>query len=203
MPIQFSVAIRNALLDAIETQGGTLPFLDLFNGTLPATCATANAGTQIASGQLPSDWMAAAGSGAKAKTGTWTTTGVSGAGAGTAAQYWRLFASDHTTCIAQGSVGPASNPTQAGTWSANSTAVTLSGTNSAIVVGMTVTGTGIQAGTYVSAISGTALTLSQNALVAGSGTTLTFAGDMTLDNTSVANNQIVTASSFTLTAGNS
>lgn len=202
MSIQFSTAIRNALLDAIETAGGTSPFLDLFNGTLPANCAAANAGTQIASGQLPSDWMAAASSGSKQKTGTWQTTGVSGAGAGTVAQYWRLFASDHTTCIAQGSIGPASNPTQTGTWSANSTSVTLSGSNAAIVPGMAVSGTGIQAGTTVAAISGTSLTLSQNALVAGSGATLTFQGDMTLDNTSIAQNQVVTASSFTLTAGN-
>jgi hypothetical protein len=200
--IQFSELVRNARLNAIETQAGTLPFLDIFNGTLPANCAAANAGTLIASGQLPSDWMAAAASGAKAKEGTWTITGAAGAGSGTAGQYWRLFASDHSTCVAQGSVGPSTDPTQTATWSAASTAVTLSGANAAIVPGMAVSGAGIQAGTIVAAVSGTSLTLSQNALVAGVGATLTFTADMKLDNTSIANTQVVTAATFTLTDGN-
>lgn len=53
--------------------------------------------------------------------------------------------------------------------------VTLQTANTAIVVGLTVTGTGIPAGTTVSAISGTALTLSQSATVSStSQTTLTF-----------------------------
>lgn len=53
--------------------------------------------------------------------------------------------------------------------------VTLQTANTAIVVGLTVTGTGIPAGTTVTAISGTALTLSQPATVSStSQTTLTF-----------------------------
>jgi hypothetical protein len=54
-----------------------------------------------------------------------------------------------------------------------STAVTLSGSNASIRVGQLITGTGINTPTYVAAISGTSLTLSQAA--SGSGTaTLSF-----------------------------
>ena len=57
---------------------------------------------------------------------------------------------------------------------ANSAAVTLTAANANILVGMAVTGTGIKAGTTVSAVSGTALTLSSTASAAGTGVTLTF-----------------------------
>ncbi|NMH26037.1 beta strand repeat-containing protein [Flavobacterium solisilvae] len=58
--------------------------------------------------------------------------------------------------------------------------VTLQAVNTAIVVGLTVTGTGIPTGTTVSAISGTALTLSQSATVSSSSqTTLTFSNVLT------------------------
>lgn len=56
-----------------------------------------------------------------------------------------------------------------------STAVTLSAANPDIKTGMLVTGTGIAAGTYVAAVSGTSVTLSANATATGSAT-LTFDG---------------------------
>ena len=69
--------------------------------------------------------------------------------------------------------------------------VTLQTANTAIVVGLTVTGTGIPAGTTVSAISGTALTLSQSATVSSSSqTTLTFSNVLTP--TTLCSSQIVT-----------
>jgi hypothetical protein len=62
--------------------------------------------------------------------------------------------------------------TQSGTMN-GTTAVTLSGSNASIKVGQYITGTSIAADTYVAAISGTSLTLSQNA--SGSSTsTLSF-----------------------------
>jgi len=62
--------------------------------------------------------------------------------------------------------------TQSGTMNAT-TAVTLSGSNASIKVGQLITGTSISTNTYVAAISGTSLTLSQNA--SGSSTsTLSF-----------------------------
>ena len=56
------------------------------------------------------------------------------------------------------------------TVTSGSTAVTLSGSNASIKVGQMITGTGIVSYTYVAAISGTSLTLSQNASASGSPT---------------------------------
>jgi hypothetical protein len=56
------------------------------------------------------------------------------------------------------------------TVTSGSTAVTLSATNASIRVGQYITGTGIASFTYVAAISGTSLTLSQNATATGTPT---------------------------------
>lgn len=101
MTVQLSTAVRNARLDAIETTIGTSAVLKIRTGAQPANCAAADSGTVLATLNLPSDWMAAASSGAKAMTGTWSD--PSADATGTAAHY-RLYASDGTTCGAQGSV---------------------------------------------------------------------------------------------------
>lgn len=100
MAVQLSVAVRNARLDAIESTIGTSPYLDLRTGAQPANCAAADAGTELAHIQLPSDFMAAAASGAKALAGTWQGTG---AAAGTAGHF-RIKNSGDTVCHVQGSV---------------------------------------------------------------------------------------------------
>lgn len=101
MAIQLSVAVRNARLDAIETAIGTAAVLKIRTGAAPATVATADSGTVLASLTLPSDWMAAASSGTKAKLGTWED--ASADAAGTAAHF-RIYASDGTTAHIQGTV---------------------------------------------------------------------------------------------------
>ena len=101
MAVQLSVAVRNAMLDAIETAVGTSAVLKIRTGAQPATVATADAGTVLATLNLPSDWMAAAASGAKALAGSWTD--ASADDTGTAAHY-RIYASDGTTAHLQGSV---------------------------------------------------------------------------------------------------
>ena len=101
MALQYSVSVRNAQLDAFETAIGTSAVLKIRTGSVPATCATADAGTVLATLTLPSDWMAAASSGSKAKNGTWED--ASADATGTAAHF-RLYASDGTTCHAQGTV---------------------------------------------------------------------------------------------------
>lgn len=130
MAFQFSVAARNAWLDAIETAAGTTPTLEIRSGAVPATCATADAGTVLATMTLPSDWMAAASSGSKAKLGTWEDASADATGT---AGHFRV--KQGATCHIQGSV--------------------------------TVTGGG---------------------------------GDMTVDNTSIAVDQTVTITAFTLNA---
>lgn len=101
MAVQFSVAVRNARLNAIEATIGTSPKLQLRTGAQPATCATADSGTLLIELTLPSDWVGAGSSGATALAGTWTGTAVA---AGTAAHY-RIKDSAGTTCHEQGSVG--------------------------------------------------------------------------------------------------
>jgi hypothetical protein len=97
--VQFSVTSRNAQLDAIETEAGTAAVLKIRSGARPATCATADAGTVLASMTLPSDWMGAAAAGAKALAGTWQDLLADATGT---AGHWRLYKSDGTTCCAQG-----------------------------------------------------------------------------------------------------
>jgi hypothetical protein len=101
MALQFSTTVRNARLDAIETAIGASAVLKIRTGAAPANCGTADSGTVLATCGLPSDWMAAASGGSKAKSGTWED--ASADGTGTAA-HWRLYASDGTTCHAQGTV---------------------------------------------------------------------------------------------------
>jgi len=66
--------------------------------------------------------------------------------------------------------------TSVGTASSGSTAVTLTASNTQILTGMLVTGTGIAAGTVVAAVSGTSVTLSANTSAAITAGTLTFNG---------------------------
>lgn len=99
--LQFSTAVRNARLDAIETAIGTSAVLKILTGTQPANCATADSGTVLATLSLPSDWMAAASSASKAKSGTWQDTSADNTGA---AGYFRIYDSTATTCHIQGDV---------------------------------------------------------------------------------------------------
>ena len=99
MPFQFSVAARNASLDAIETTVGTTPTLEIRSGTVPANCAAADAGTLLASMALPSDWLAAASGGSKTLLGTWQDASADAAGT---AGHFRI--KQGATCHIQGTV---------------------------------------------------------------------------------------------------
>nr|WP_298659388.1 hypothetical protein [uncultured Flavobacterium sp.] len=101
MTIQFSTAVRNARLDAIETTISTSAVLKIRTGAAPANVATADSGTVLATLTLPSDWMAAASSGSKAKSGTWEDTSADASGT---AAHFRVYASDGTTAHIQGTV---------------------------------------------------------------------------------------------------
>ncbi len=103
MPLQFSVAVRNARLAAIETTVGAAPTIEIRTGAVPANCAAADTGTVLATLPLPSDWMGAPSAGVVDLLGTWEDT--SSDATGTAA-HWRLKAG--STCHAQGTVGASS-----------------------------------------------------------------------------------------------
>jgi len=101
MALKFSVAVRNARLDAIETAIGASAVLNHRTGAAPAAITDADSGTVLATLSLPADWMAAASGGSKALAGTWQD--ASADATGTAAHF-RVYASDGTTQHIQGSV---------------------------------------------------------------------------------------------------
>ena len=98
MAFQYSVAVRNAKLDAIETTIGATAVLKIFSGAEPANCAAADPSGLLCTITLPSDWMNNAGSGQKTKLGTWSGTA---SGSGTAVS-WRIYDSGGTVCGIQG-----------------------------------------------------------------------------------------------------
>lgn len=101
MALQYSIAVRNAQLDAFESTTGTSAILRILSGTAPANCATAQTGTVLATLSLPSDWMNAASSGTKTLLGTWTDATADATGT---AGYFRILDSTGTTCHAQGTI---------------------------------------------------------------------------------------------------
>lgn len=101
MTLQYSTSVRNAKLDAVETTIGTAPIMRIRTGAPPATCATADSGTVLATLTLPSDWMAAASGGSKAMSGTWQDSSADNAGT---AGHFRIYDSAGTTCHIQGTV---------------------------------------------------------------------------------------------------
>lgn len=79
MGLNYSVALRNAQLDQIETTIGSAPVLRFYSGPPPALTSDPASGTLIVSMTLPTDWMAAAVNGTKSKSGSWAgTTGPGG-----------------------------------------------------------------------------------------------------------------------------
>lgn len=101
MAIQYSVTVRNAELDALETAIGANAIMKIRTGAAPATVATADSGTVLATISLGSDWMAAASGGSKAKSGTWQDASADATGT---AGHFRIYASDGTTAHIQGTV---------------------------------------------------------------------------------------------------
>jgi hypothetical protein len=102
MAFQFSIASRNAWLDAIETTIGASAKLELWDGggIMPVNCAAVSIGTKLASVACPVDYLAAAANGSKALAGVWSFVGLAAGDAG----YFRLVDSAGTTCHIQGSV---------------------------------------------------------------------------------------------------
>lgn len=197
MAIQFSVAVRNARLDAIETAIGVSPTLEIRTGAAPANAAAADTGTVLATMALPSDFLAAASAGAKAIAGTWQDTTADATGT---AGHFRI--KQGATTHVQGSCGSSIPLTTNALTAANGNVLNFASTTG-VAVGQMISGTGVPAGAQVLAFTGTTVTMSI-ASTAGvaNGTAITFSGDMTLDNTSIAAGQQVTVTTFTLTDGN-
>ncbi len=110
MAIQYSVAVNNARLNAVEATVGTDAVLKIFSGALTANCAADNPTGELVSITLPTDWMNDAGTASKTLKGTWSGTATGGSGATPAS--FRIYASDGTTCGVQGSAGIGSGDLQ-------------------------------------------------------------------------------------------
>lgn len=102
MTIQLSVAVRNGMLDAIETAIGLSAIVKLRSGAQPADTSAADTGTVLATFNLAADWAAAAALGSKAFNGT-PLEDPSADATGTLGHY-RVYASDGLTAHMQGSI---------------------------------------------------------------------------------------------------
>jgi hypothetical protein len=108
MAHQYSVSVRDARNEAIETIIGASAKLYLYSGAEPANCGSSDPSGLLATLTLPADWMSPSSGGVKAKNGVWS--GV-GSAAGVAASY-RIKDGAGTTCHIQGSVGIGSGDLQ-------------------------------------------------------------------------------------------
>lgn len=104
MALQFSVSVRNARLDSIETVVGSSPILKIRSGNAPASTAEADSGDVLATITLPADWLEAAASGSKAKLGTWEDTSADLSGT---AGHFRIYNSGETEVLMQGTISMA------------------------------------------------------------------------------------------------
>ncbi|MCM2370953.1 hypothetical protein [Aporhodopirellula aestuarii] len=101
MTFKLAVAVRNALLDAIETSIGTDAVLKIRSGAAPTNITDSDSGTVLATLTLPADWLADASGGSKALAGTWQDLSADAAGT---AGHFRIYASDGTTQKGQGTI---------------------------------------------------------------------------------------------------
>lgn len=108
MTHQYSVAVRDARNEAIETIIGATAKLYLFSGAEPVNCAAADPAGLLATLTLPANWMNDSAAGVKTLAGTWS--GV-GSAAGVALSY-RIKDNAGTTCHIQGTVGEGSGDLQ-------------------------------------------------------------------------------------------
>lgn len=102
MPLQFSVGLRNNMLDQIEATAGASAKLQIYTGAIPVNCAAAASGTKLVEFTLAADWAAAASSGTKSFSGLPISANAVAAGV---AGYFRIVDNAGTTCHMQGTVG--------------------------------------------------------------------------------------------------
>ena len=197
MALQYSTAVRNACLDAVESTTGASPTLEIRSGAAPANCAAADTGTLLASMALPADWMNAASGAVKTLLGSWQDSSADGTGS---AGHFRI--KQGATCHLQGSVGANVAIATNAITAANGNVLNFASTTG-VTAGQKVTGTGVLPGTFVLALTGTTVTLSQASTAGvGSAVTITFSGDMSIDNVSIASGQQVTVTAFTINENN-
>ncbi len=197
MTIQYSTTHRTNNMQDIVTQAGTGSYVLLFTGSTPANCAAAATGTELVACPCSSTFGTVS-SGVLTANAITSTAAVNTGTAG----YWRLntTSSSGGVCVAQGTVYQTTTLTTSSTTAADGNTLTFTATTG-VVVGMTVSGTGVPANTTVVAVSSTTVTMSNTSTAGvGSGVTITFGGDISMNNTSIAATQTVDITSLTITA---
>ena len=97
MTYQYGTNLKNAKLNAINTDLGSTSTMKIFSGAEPANCAASDPSGLLATLSLPASPFAAASGGAVALTGTWS---AAASASGTAAS-WRIYDSS-AVCQIQG-----------------------------------------------------------------------------------------------------
>lgn len=198
MALQYSLTHRTNAMTQLNTDIGASAVIKVFTGAAPANCGTADSGTTLVTfaGNAGGFGSVAA----QALTASAVASAVA-ANAGTAG-YYRIYptAATTTNAVAQGLCFMSSTINTSAVTAANGNVLTFAAV-SGISVGQTVSGTGILPNTYVIAVTGTTVTLSLSSTAGvGSGVTITFAGDVTLTNTSITAGQTVNFASMSITA---
>ena len=193
--IQYSTAHRTTTMQGLNTDIGVNAQIIVYSGSVPANVGTAPTGTALV--QFAGNATAFG----TVTAGVLTASAIASANATAAgtAGYYRINTSG-AVAVAQGTVYASSSITTNAATVSNSNVLTFAAV-SGISVGQLVTGTGIGTNTTVIAFTTTSVTLSL-ATTAGvaSGTAITFAGDMVLNNVVLASGQSCNFNSFTATA---
>lgn len=190
--MQFGTTARNNMIDQFVSLVGASPKLRFMTGSMPATPATAQSGTQLFELSLPSTWMNAASSGQATKAGTWSGTSAATGTIG----YARLLNSGASTVYWQGTVTAAFALSTSATTSAGSNVLTFTSTTG-VTTGMQIAGAGIPSGTTVLSLTSTTVTMSAVSTAGVSTSTSILFGDVTGDMN--LSSIIVTATGQTLT----
>jgi len=197
MAIQYSVPHRTNAIGQLTTDVGASGLCKIWTGSPPASCATADTGTLLATFTGNATF-------GSATSGVYTLNAISGVTAvatGTAGYFrWYPSAATSTNAVVQGTIYQSSTLSTSTTTAANSNVLTFAAV-SGLSVGQTVSGTGIPTGALIIATTGTTVTMNMASTAGvGSGVTITFGGDMNLTNTSINNGQTVNFTSQTITA---
>jgi hypothetical protein len=196
MTIQQAVSTRNAIGDAWEADIGASPKLQIWSGPQPVNCAAASTGTKAAEYALTADWSANAAAGVKTLSGLpLSTTGLAAVTAG----HYRITDTAGAVCKEQGSVFASTPAVTTASTAIGSNVLTFAATTN-LVVGMYAVNAGLPANTTIQSLTATTVTLTQAATsTVASGATVTFGGDMTIDNASIALGQTVQVVAFSKT----
>jgi len=187
-----STALRNARLNAIVTEAGASAILRILDGTRPAT---GGAATNILSEHTCAATLGTVAAGVLTFNAIGSDTSANNTGTATWA---RLLKSDGTTIVDDMSAG--ADVVTTATGSASQDTITV-GSASGILIGMSVSGTGIAANARVVDIQGTTVHLSieNTGAVSGNGT---FSHDVRVTPAAITTGQTVNVTSGSWTEGN-